>query len=99
LAGIGMASSGWQTAFAVVGAVLSGFMALSRLAGKEGPARRTGRGLGGVGLLAVLLAAARPDQGEALAVLVVEQVGEDRVREARVVQLEREVVAALAGAL
>ena len=32
LAGIGMPSSGWQTAFAVVGAVVSGCTAFSRLA-------------------------------------------------------------------
>ena len=32
LAGIGMPSSGWQTAFAVIGAVVSGFTAFSRLA-------------------------------------------------------------------
>jgi len=32
LAGIGMPSSGWQTAFAVTGAVVSGFTAFSRMA-------------------------------------------------------------------
>ncbi|TBR29669.1 MAG: hypothetical protein EPO10_06745 [Reyranella sp.] len=32
LAGIGMSSSGWQTAFAVIGAVLSGCTAFSRMA-------------------------------------------------------------------
>ena len=45
------------------------------------------------------LAAAGPDQGEGLAVLVVEEVGVDRSVEARIVQLDREVVAAFAGAL
>jgi hypothetical protein len=45
--------------------------------------------------VAVGLAAAGPDEGEALAVLVVEEVGVDRGDEARVVQLDREVVAAL----
>src|SRR5215211_4152108 len=61
----------------------------------ESPARSPGRDSGGVGLLAVLLAAARPDQGEALAIRVIEQVGEDGRREARIVELEREVVPAL----
>src|ERR1700738_1744906 len=51
------------------------------------------------GLLAVLLAAAGPDEGEGLAVWVVEEVGVDRSGEARIVQLDREVVAALVGAL
>ena len=32
LAGIGMSSSGWQTAFAVIGAVVSGCTAFSRMA-------------------------------------------------------------------
>jgi hypothetical protein len=45
------------------------------------------------------LARARPDQGVAFAVLVVEQVGVDRRVERRIVELEREVVAALFGAL
>jgi hypothetical protein len=47
------------------------------------------------GSVAVGLAAARPDEGEALAVLVVEEVGVDRRVEAGIVQLDREVVAAL----
>jgi hypothetical protein len=49
--------------------------------------------------LAVLLAAAGPDQGEALAVFVVEEVGVDRGVEARIVELEAQIVAALVGAL
>src|SRR5919107_1219211 len=61
----------------------------------ESPARWTGRGFGGVGLLAVLLAAARPDQGVALAIRIIEQVGEDGRREARIVELEGKVVPAL----
>src|SRR6185437_16054107 len=61
----------------------------------QNPARRTGRGSGGVGLLAVLLAATRPDQGVALAIRIIEQVGEDRCGEARVVELEGEVGPAL----
>jgi hypothetical protein len=40
-----------------------------------------------------------PDQAVALAVLVVEEVGEDRSGEARIVELEAEIVAALVGAL
>jgi hypothetical protein len=49
--------------------------------------------------VAVGLAAAGPDQAEGLAVLVVEEVGVDRSVEARIVQLDREIIAALAGAL
>ena len=61
----------------------------------ENPARRTGRGSGGVGLLAVLLAATRPDQGVALAIRIIEQVGEDGRGEARIIELEGEIVPAL----
>src|ERR1700680_3624287 len=49
--------------------------------------------------VAVGLAAAGPDEAEGLAILVVEEVGIDRSVEARIVQLDREIVAALAGAL
>jgi hypothetical protein len=45
------------------------------------------------------LAAAGPDQGEGLGVFVVEEVGVDRSVEARIVQLDREIIAALSGAL
>jgi hypothetical protein len=38
-------------------------------------------------------AAARPDQGVALAGLVVEKVGEDRAGEAWIIELDREVIA------
>jgi hypothetical protein len=58
---------------------------------------RAGDGAGGS--VAVLLAPAGPDQAEGLAAFVVEEVGGDRRVEARVVELDREVVAALAGAL
>src|SRR6185437_15216964 len=47
----------------------------------------------------VVLARARPDEGVAFAVLVVEQVRVDRRVEGGIVELEREVVAALFGAL
>src|SRR5216683_4457586 len=50
-------------------------------------------------LVAARLAAARPDEGEGLAVLVVEEVGEDRRVEARIIELDREILAALTGAL
>src|SRR6266481_7498201 len=49
--------------------------------------------------VAVRPAAARPDQAEGLAAFVIEQVGVDRRGEARIVELDREVIAALAGAL
>src|SRR6202011_5192222 len=61
----------------------------------EAPPGGPGGALGGVGLLAVLLAAARPDQGVALAIRIIEQVGEDRCGEARIVELEGEIVPAL----
>src|SRR5260221_14788659 len=50
-------------------------------------------------LVAARLAAARPDEGEGLAVLVVEEIGVDRRVEAGIVELDREIVAALVGAL
>src|SRR5579871_3961429 len=49
--------------------------------------------------VAVGPAAARPDQAEGLAAFVIEEVGVDRRGEARIVELDREVIAALAGAL
>ena len=49
------------------------------------------------GSLAVLLAAAGPDQVEGVAVL--DEIGVHRDGEARIVQLDRQVVAALIGAL
>src|SRR6516164_8570005 len=50
-------------------------------------------------LVAVALAAAGPDQGVGLGVFVVEEVGVDRSVEARIVERDREIIAALAGAL
>src|SRR5713226_7787228 len=49
--------------------------------------------------VAVRPASARPDQAEGLAAFVIEEVGVDRRGEARIVELDREVIAALAGAL
>src|SRR5712671_6210023 len=49
--------------------------------------------------VAVGPAATRPDQAEGLAAFVIEEVGVDRRGEARIVELDREVIAALAGAL
>ena len=51
------------------------------------------------GSVGVDLAAAGPDERVALAALFVEEVRVDRSVEARIVQLDREVVAAFAGAL
>jgi hypothetical protein len=48
--------------------------------------------------VAILTATARPDQIVRV-VLAVEEVGEDRCVEARIVELDREIVAALSGAL
>jgi hypothetical protein len=61
---------------------------LGRVNDGEGPTRKSGRGLAaGLGLLAVGPAAAGPDQAVALAVLVLEEVGVDRRREARMSSL------------
>src|SRR5713101_5204645 len=49
--------------------------------------------------VAVRPASARPDQAEGLAAFVIEEVGVDRRGEARIVELDREIIAALAGAL
>src|SRR5258708_25129954 len=49
--------------------------------------------------VAVRPAATRPDQAEGLAAFVIEEVGVDRRGEARVVELDREIIAALVGAL
>src|SRR5258707_30565 len=49
--------------------------------------------------VAVGPAAARPDQAEGLAAFVIEEVGVDRRGEARIVELDREIVASLRGAL
>src|SRR6478735_8242462 len=65
--------------------------------GMRSPARRTGRGLA-EGLLAAL-AGPRPEQGVALAAFIIEQVGVDRRDERGIIELEREVIAALFGAL
>ena len=46
LAGIGMSTGGWQTAFAVVGAILSGVTAFSRMTLFVPPS--DGQGIGGV---------------------------------------------------
>src|SRR5690606_5307545 len=50
-------------------------------------------------LLAVAAGRAGPDEAVALAVLVVEEVGVDRGGEARIVELEAQIVAALIGLL
>jgi len=52
-----------------------------------------------IGLVALPTVRTRPNQAEALAFFIGEQVGEDRSSEARVVKLEAEIVAALVGAL
>ena len=63
------------------------------------PPGLSGRGVA-LALLAVAAAArAGPDEAEAFAFLVVEEVGVDRSGEARIVELEAEIIAALVGAL
>src|SRR5262249_9433324 len=58
---------------------------------------KRGLAAAGLALVAVRLTAARPNEGEGFAVL--DEVGVDRYREARIVELDREIVAALVGAL
>ena len=65
---------------------------------QEAPPDLSGGALSERDLLAVL-ARPRPQQGVAFATLVVEQVGVDRRRKGRIVELEREVVATFLGAL
>jgi len=65
----------------------------------NGPNRWRGRGLIQIGSVAIGLAAAGPDERVAFTILIVEQVGEDRRVEARIVEFEREIVAALVRAL
>lgn len=62
------------------------------------PARGIGRGLV-EGFLLAVLAGPRPEQGVAFAAFLIEQVRVDRRVERGVVELEREVVASLFGAL
>jgi hypothetical protein len=69
---------------------------LLRLHRKPRPIVRAGQS--GASLLAVL-AGPRPQQGEAFASLVVEQVRVDRSVEGGIVELEREIVATFLGAL
>src|SRR5713226_8564442 len=67
---------------------------------RENPARiAPGGALLPVRSVAVRPAAARPDEAEGLAAFVVEEVGVDRRVEARIVELDRKIIAALAGAL
>ena len=62
------------------------------------PPGLSGRGVA-LALLAVAAGRAGPDETVALAVLVVEEVGVDRGGEARIVELEAQIVAALIGLL
>ena len=81
------------------GAHVCGKAPICKIAEPEGPAGGPGGALGRSGLVAVRPAGAGPDEGEAVAVLVVEEVGVNRRVERRIVQLDRQVVAALVGAL
>ena len=66
---------------------------------RKRPARMSGAFARWPGSVAVGLAAAGPDEGVGLGAIVVEEVGVDWSVEARIVQLDREIIAALAGAL
>ena len=63
------------------------------------PARMSGAFARWPSLVPVGLAAAGPDQGVGLGAFVVEEVRVDRRIEARIVELDREIIAALVGAL
>ena len=69
----------------------------SRQFSKHSPARHRRAGFIWF-LLPVLLAAARPDEAVALAAFIVEEVGVNRCTEARVIQLDRDIIAPLGGA-
>ena len=62
-----------------------------------GPGSKAGTSIGGS--VAAAPVGAGPDQREGVAVFIVEEIGVDRSVEARIVELEPEVVAAFAGAL
>src|SRR5262245_25420472 len=79
------------------GSIRPGRVSGSSSARREDPARWSGRGLLRSGSLTVLLAAAGPDEVEGVTVL--DEVGVDRDGEARIVQLDREIIAAFAGSL
>ncbi len=64
----------------------------------EGPARTGRAGIAGVSVAVATAVGAGPDQAVALAVLVIEEIGEDRGVEARIVELEAQIVAPLVGA-
>src|SRR5216684_5137569 len=66
---------------------------------RKRPARMSGAFARWPVSVAVGLAAAGPDEGVGLGAIVVEEVGVDWSVEARIVQLDREIIAALAGAL
>src|SRR5215813_10048585 len=68
-----------------------------RLDVQRAPRRDPGGAIGWSGSVAVLLAGARPDEGEHFTIL--DELGVDWSREARIVELDREIVAALVGAL
>ncbi len=65
----------------------------------EFPPDCSGGALAPIGSVAVGLATAGPDEREALAVLVVEEVSVDWSGEARIVEFDREIIAAFGRAL
>ena len=64
----------------------------------KAPPGPAGRGIVGTSVAVAATVGAGPDQAVALAVLVIEEVGEDRGVEARIVELEAQIVAPLVGA-
>jgi hypothetical protein len=64
----------------------------------EGPARTGRAGIAGTSVAVAATIGAGPDQAVTLAVLVIEEIGEDRGVEARIVELEAQIVAPLVGA-
>jgi hypothetical protein len=74
-------------------------IAIALLTGASAPPGGSGRGVAIGSQSALGLAAAGPDEGEAFAVLVLDEVRVDRGVETRVVKLDRKILALLRGAL
>ncbi|CAP54036.1 hypothetical protein GDI0093 [Gluconacetobacter diazotrophicus PA1 5] len=65
----------------------------------KAPPGPAGRGIAGTSVAVAATVGAGPDQAVGLAVLVVEEIGEDRGVEARIIQLEAQIAASLVGLL
>ncbi|KXV73648.1 hypothetical protein AD953_15470 [Acetobacter malorum] len=75
-----------------------GITASTRIIWQEGPARTDRTGFAGASVAVAAAVRTRPDQVVALAVLAIDEIGENRGIEARIVELETQIIAALVGA-